>query len=131
MTTNSDFINDTARKLFIINYSEVLENEQAESVLRALNRMMSSWIVDGIDIGWYEQTDLGETLPIEAKYERGVMANLALEIAPDFESVPTPQLITIAQDSYNTLAQATVKDTGRSLNELPGTNNDLYDIRSG
>jgi hypothetical protein len=104
--TNLDFITAALRLLNVIDENESPSAEQGVLGLRTLNQMLSQWARDGVRLGWYTQTDLQATAPIEAADERGVTFNLAVESAPYYGIEPIGKVTEIASATYAALAKA-------------------------
>lgn len=104
--TNLDFITAALRLLNVIDETESPSAEQGSQGLRVINQMLAQWTRDGVRLGWYAQTDLQATAPIETADERGVTFNLAVELAPYYGIEPLGQVTKIATETYSALAKA-------------------------
>lgn len=101
-----ELITDALRLLNVIDENESPSAEQGVKGLRTLNQMMAQWARDGIRLGWYPQTDLQGTAPIETADERGVTFNLAVEYAAFYGIEPAGKVTEIATQTYGALAKA-------------------------
>jgi len=83
MTTTLDIINGAFRKLAIKADDEALTADQVAEGLTALNNMMHSWPLYGID---YTHADLGADtdFPMAAKFNQVVIYLLARKLSPDY-----------------------------------------------
>lgn len=104
MSTNSQIITDALRALRIVSEGEAATANQAEDALAALNRMLDDWTLRDIDLQYFAQTDVSAQCPIPAWAERGVVAALALELAPDYGAAVTDALMKRAQDGFMGIA---------------------------
>ena len=78
-----DIINGAFRKLAIKADDEALTADQLAEGLFALNNMMHSWPIYGIE---YTHADVGadDTFPMAAKFNEAVIYLLARKISPDY-----------------------------------------------
>lgn len=83
MTTTLDIINGAFRKLAIKADDEALTADQLAEGLFALNNMMHSWPLHGIE---YTHADIGadDAFPMAAKFNEAVIYLLARKISPDY-----------------------------------------------
>lgn len=83
MATVLDIINGAFRKLAIKADDEALTADQLAEGLFALNNMMHSWPLYGIE---YTHADVGadDTFPMTAKFNEIVIYLLARKISPDY-----------------------------------------------
>jgi hypothetical protein len=83
MAATLDIINGAFRKLAIKADDEALTADQVAEGLTALNNMMHSWILYGIE---YTHTDIGvdDTFPMAAKFNQVVIYLLARKLSPDY-----------------------------------------------
>lgn len=63
----------------------------------ALNAMIASWEAEGLS---------GDVLPLDSRFEQGVVAMLAVRIAEDFGVTPGPVLMRDAADGWSALLAA-------------------------
>lgn len=84
MATNIQIISDALLDLGVINESETPSAEQGSHALRKLNEMLEAWEEDGVRLGWCEQTDTSADSPLYPYAIRGVVASLAVELAPSY-----------------------------------------------
>jgi hypothetical protein len=119
MATNQDIITSAFRKLNVIDENEAPSAEQGVAGLAALNEMLADWQEDGIRIGWYRQTDLSATAPVEEKNLRAVKSNLAVELSGEM-GIPAPEgVIVTARESYARLAKSALRYFESDVSMLP------------
>jgi len=75
-----------------------LEADEYADAMMSLNAMMSSWLSDGIDLGYTDVDNVSDTVTVPAGAIRGIIANLALEVAPDYGGKVTAALAAQAND---------------------------------
>jgi len=73
-----------------------LEPDEYQDYLFALNNYMLALDAGGIALGFTEVTDLGDDVTVPTGALRGIIANMAIEVAPDYSGVITPGLIEAA-----------------------------------
>ncbi len=83
MATTLDIINGAFRKLAIKADDEALTADQIAEGLFALNNMMHSWPLYGVE---YTHADIGvdDAFPMAAKFNEVVIYLLARKISPDY-----------------------------------------------
>jgi len=111
MTTNSQIITDALREHNVNPEGVNASAEQATHGLRVLNRMMEKWFEEEVDLGYYEQTTSSATIPIPAWAEDGVVAQLAIRLAPTYGAQVSPELYQSAKDSYNMICRKVFNET--------------------
>lgn len=84
MATMRDIVSRALRLAGISDIAEGVHVEQASDGLEALNAMMHSWALEGVDT---EHTTLGlsDTFPLPAKFEDGTAHLLAVRVLPSYQ----------------------------------------------
>ena len=80
-----------------------LEPDEYQDFIFAMNNYMAELDAAGISLGYTEVTDLGDEVTIPTGALRGLIANMAIEVAPDFGGVISVGLQRAARDGYNTM----------------------------
>lgn len=75
-----------------------LEADEYADAMLALNAMMASWEADGIHLGYTDVDGLADTITVPDGAVRGIIANLAIEVAPDYNGKVTAALAAQAND---------------------------------
>jgi len=57
-----------------------------------MNRFMNRLSADGVALGYTEVTDLGDDITIPAGANEGLILNLALMLAPQYDEIPSNDL---------------------------------------
>ena len=68
-----------------------------------MNNYMAELDAQGIQLGYTVVTDLGDTVTIPTGALRGLIANMAIEVAPDYNGVISGGLQKAARDGFNTM----------------------------
>lgn len=131
MAVNLDIITEAYRKANIINDREVLNSRQSSQGLTLLNDMMSDWQEDGIELGYFPQTSINDTFPVEDKHFRGVKYNLALGVAGDNGVVAPEEARRIAGITFDRLAKATTEIVDTKFNHLPRSGRRGFNVETG
>jgi hypothetical protein len=118
---NLEICTDAARLVNIIDEITSLSPEQGEQALTALNDMLLDYARDGIDVGWYAQTDLSATAPLEDEDVRCVKLCLAKELAARNGLLPTldQELKDEMKAAYQKLSKRTQTYFESDLSGLP------------
>lgn len=130
MATNLDIITTALRIVNIIDENQPPPSELAAEGLESMNDLLADWEADGIELGYFPQTNLAATSPLEDKDLRGVKYNLALELAGR-KSVATisPATIAIAAVAKDRLEKGTSEMFENSFDHLPSSRR-VFDINN-
>jgi len=109
MTTNSEIISDALREIGVIAQGAVADAAKAKEALRTLNRMAAVWAVNGIDIGYFSQTETTADCPVPEWAELAVISLLAANLAPHYGQSVSMELAGKAAFSYEQLQRESVK----------------------
>ena len=129
MATNLDVITTALRIVNIIDENQPATPELAAEGLEAMNDLLADWEADGIELGYFPQTILADTSPIEDQDLRGVKYNLALEIAARKDGKVTQAAIAVASVSKARLAKGTAEIIENSFDHLPSSRR-IFDINN-
>lgn len=80
-----------------------LEPDEYQDFIFALNNFMLALDADGISLGFTEVSSLGDEVTIPTGALRGLIANMALEVAPDYGGEISPLLVAAAADGMSTM----------------------------
>ena len=124
MSTNTQIITDALRLIKVLAEGEVPSAEQAADALRRLNQMMATWDVDSVALGYHDQTDATASIPIPDWAEKGVMGQLAIELAPEYGAQMSPEAAKVADDGYQVILRriAILKLKPADMSHLGSTN---------
>ena len=101
--TYADAVTRALRLIGVIGTYESADAAQGAQGLEMLNSMMTGWEGDGIKIGYFPAVDGTQDMNIPTKYERGVIANLAVDMCPVYERQPSAAVIRMAEQGYDTI----------------------------
>lgn len=112
---------DAARIINMIDEVTDLSPEQGTMALTALNEMLLDMAEDGIELGWYAQSSLSNTAPLQDSDLRPVKLVLGRELAMRAGLTPAlPQEIKDEMDlAYDRLSKRTVEYFESDMTGLP------------
>jgi hypothetical protein len=100
MATNLEVIGDALKEISVIAETQSPSAEQGAYGLRKLNEMLEAWTEDGIELGYFAQSDTTADCPIPAYAVRAVKACLSREVAPHYSAQITQELAAKINDAY-------------------------------
>jgi hypothetical protein len=80
-----------------------LEADEYQDFIFAMNNYMAQLDASGISLGYTEVTDLGDEVTIPTGALRGLIANLAIEVSPDYGGVVSDGLVIAARQGLQTM----------------------------
>lgn len=80
-----------------------LEPEEYQDFIFSMNNYMSELDASGVQLGYTTVSDLGDEVTIPTGALRGLIANMAVEVAPDYNGVISAGLAKAARDGFNTM----------------------------
>lgn len=92
MATAAQVIKAALQRILVQSSESDLEPDEYQDAIFALNNMMLSFDADGIQLGYTEISNLGDNVTVPTGALRGVIANLAIEVAPDYNGSISPGL---------------------------------------
>lgn len=106
--TASSIITDALFDLGVAGQGEPIVAEDMAIAIRFLNRMMSSFDARGISLGYTVITGPTDSVTISDGAVDGVIANLAVRLAPQFDIVISQELAIAATDGYKAMLNIAV-----------------------
>ena len=101
--TVQELIDQALYNLGYLEKGESADATDSADALRVMNQMLAEWEWAGKDLNWFSQDDLTATMPIPVWAERAAMTGLAIDLAGEFDVVPTQALYTKFDESRQTL----------------------------
>jgi len=80
-----------------------LEPDEFQDYIFALNNYMLALDADGVALGYTQVSNLGDTVTVPVGALRGLIANVAIEVAPDYDGKVTNALIAAAADGLKVM----------------------------
>lgn len=122
MPTNSKVIEKALRLVGVLQEGETPSAEQGEDGMETMNDLFMEWDGDGIDIGFFPQTDLTADNPIYTDTMLAATYNLALALAAEYRIEPPPTVVIIASKGYSRLLRDSINGQMKEaeMDHLPG-----------
>jgi hypothetical protein len=119
--TNLTVIEDALREINVISEVDNASAEQGSDSLRRLNQMMEVWREDGIDFGYYPQTETNESCPIPDWAELAVTTGLAITLAPKFGASISAELAAVGSKTYRAVSRKSLSEKldNMDMTQLP------------
>lgn len=96
MATAAQVIKASLQRILVQGSEAELQPDEFQDAIFALNNLMLAYDAEGITLGYTEISDLGDQVTVPAGALRGLIANLAIEIAPDYNGTISQGLVTAA-----------------------------------
>jgi hypothetical protein len=121
--TNADLIADSLRELCVISEIQTPSAEQFSHGLRKLNQVMAKALEDGVEIGFFPQTNASDLCPIPEYAELGITLLLAIALASNYGATVSPELGATAASAFDTILRTSMNarlPVGTMLNRPSG-----------
>ena len=103
MPSNNDVIKDALSILGVLSEVDSVSAEQGQNGLSVMNDMLNEWAADGIDVGFYPQTEINDDSPVYSDALQAVKYNLALALSNYYQKEPSLPAIMLADRGYKRL----------------------------
>ena len=80
-----------------------LQPDEYADFIFAMNNYMGELDAQGVKLGFTTVSGLGDEVTIPTGALRGVIANLAIEVSPDYNGIVSPGLVKAAKEGMNTM----------------------------
>ena len=118
MATVAQVIKASLQRILVQASEADLEPDEYQDAIFALNNYMLALDADGITLGYTEVSNLGDDVTVPAGALRGIIANLAIEVSPDYNGTISQGLVMAAQAGLETMRKIGV---GMPVTSLPCT----------
>lgn len=95
MATVAQVAKASLQRILVQDSEAPLEASEYQDFIFSLNNYMASIDAEGIQLGYTTVTDLGDELTVPAGAIEGIIANMAIRVAPDYGK-EIPQALVIA-----------------------------------
>lgn len=92
MATAAQVVKASLQRILVQASEAPIEASEAQDFIFAMNNWMLALDADGVQLGYTEVSDLGDEITIPTGALRGLIANMAVEVAPDYDGTITPAL---------------------------------------
>jgi hypothetical protein len=96
MASASQVIKSALQRILVQASEADLEPDEYQDAMFSMNNYMLSLDASGISLGYTEVKNLGDEVTIPLGALRGLIANLAIEISPDYNGIVSTGLATAA-----------------------------------
>jgi hypothetical protein len=117
--TNLELCTYAGLKCNIIDENSSLSPEQGATALNVLNDMMANMAADGIHLGWYPQTNLANTSPLQNQDIGPVKYLLTAAISAHYGITLGEVLIAEIAAAATRLAKRALRYSEADMSELP------------
>ena len=97
MATAAQVIKASLQRILVQASEADLEPDEYQDAIFAMNNFMMSLDADGVHLGYTQVKNLGDDITIPVGALRGLIANLAIEISPDYSGTITDALASSAK----------------------------------
>jgi hypothetical protein len=80
-----------------------LQPDEYQDFIFAMNNFMLALDAEGVSLGYTEVSDLGDEVTIPTGALRGLIANMAIEVAPDYNGTVSPGLQLAANEGLKVM----------------------------
>ncbi len=84
MATASQVVKASLQRILVQASDAPIEADEAQDFIFAMNNFMLDLDASGISLGYTEVSSLGDEITIPTGALRGLIANMAIEVAPDY-----------------------------------------------
>ena len=109
MTTFRVIIDDAFREIGVLEKGENADADEIQDGLRALNRMLNSWRLSGIDLEYLTETSVSDDIPYPPEDEGPIVYNLALRLAGQFGVKVSQETAAYAGEGYRQIQNKYLK----------------------
>ena len=103
MATVSQVSKASLQRILVQGSEADLEPDEYHDFIFAMNNYMLSLDAEGVKLGYTEVSNLGDEVTVPVGALRGIIANMAIEVAPDYSGVISPGLVTAARDGLSAM----------------------------
>jgi len=91
------------QRILVQNSEADLEADEYQDFIFSMNNYMLALDAQGIALGYTEVSSLGDDVTVPTGALRGIIANMAIEVAPDYNGVISAGLQVAAQDGLRAM----------------------------
>lgn len=133
MTTATQVIHDAFQEILVQADEQEYQPAEYQAGLRALNDMLQEWDVSGLSLGFTLITNITQAVTVPASLIGAVKTNLAMRLAPQFDSDITPGLALSAKNGMRAVRIYAVSTNPTSLPSImpvgSGNEDEYYSTR--
>ncbi len=103
MATVAQVATASLKRILVQAADAPLEADEYQDFIFALNNYMLALDAEGITLGYTEVSDLGDEVTVPTGALRGIIANMAIEVAPDYNGTISPALANAAAEGMQVM----------------------------
>jgi P22 tail accessory factor len=103
MATAARVIKAALQRILVQASEADLEPDEYQDAIFAMNNLMLAYDAEGIQLGYTEVADLGDPVTVPTGALRGLIANLAIEVAPDYNGTVSDALVVAAREGLQVM----------------------------
>ena len=103
MATAAQVLKAALQRIIVQASEAALQPDEYQDAIFAMNNRALAWDAQGIQLGYTIVTDLGDEVTVPIGALRGLIANVAIEIAPDYSGQVTQALVTQAKLGFDAI----------------------------
>lgn len=103
MATVAQVATASLKRILVQAADAPLEADEYQDYIFALNNFMLALDAEGITLGYTVVSDLGDEVTVPAGALRGIIANMAIEVAPDYNGTVSPALANAAAEGMQVM----------------------------
>lgn len=103
MATVAQVAKASLQRILVQESEADLEPDEYQDFIFAMNNYMLSLDAEGVKLGYTEVSNLGDNVTVPVGALRGLIANMAVEVAPDYSGVISPGLVAAANDGMKAM----------------------------
>jgi len=101
--TGASVVKDILQELVVQGAEQALEADETTTVIRYMNRYMFMLDAQGIALGYTEVNNLGDPITVPAGAIMGMIKNIAMMIAPQFDVTASAELVAAANQGLDAM----------------------------
>jgi len=103
MTTAAQVVKQILNEINVRASESDLAADEVQDTIFTMNAYMSDLAASGVDLGYTEVSDLGDTITVHPGAIMGMVANVAMMMCPTFGQSPNPALVLKARKGLETM----------------------------
>ena len=103
MATVAQVAKASLQRILVQQSEADLEPDEYTDFIFAMNNYMLALDAEGVTLGYTEVSNLGDDVTVPAGALRGIIANMAIEVSPDYSGTITSALVMAAKEGLNAM----------------------------
>ena len=103
MATAAQVTKAILQQILVQDSEAPLTASEFQDTIFAMNNFMTGLAADGVNLGYTEVTSLGDEITIPTGALRGLIANVAIDISPQFDADPSGALVASATQGLKSM----------------------------